>query len=252
MRERHPPLSPRGSAVSTMQPEFVITQPGFTGTVAELLHLLRTRRIGPAEIDLLALVRAYLEYFYAKSEGDLELATEALPRVAHIIEVKTRLLLPKPPALVDEEAELEEVLETVALLEELEAAILFLKQRREERRLILPARAPRPQYPRPKKPLNVSPMHLARLAGKYRAMNYFELAIERITLASTVKELLKRLRRGIRGTLFGVMDARTWPAQTMSFVAMLELVREGTVRATQERPHGDITIELAEEQVNAS
>lgn len=232
--------------------EFTISQPGFSGTVAELLHVLRTRRLQASEIDLLALVRSYLQYFYRVSDGDLELATEALPRVAHIIEVKTRLLLPKPPELADEETELEEVLETVAVLEELESAILFLKQRREERRLMLPARAPRPSYPRPKKPLNVSPLHLARLAGKYRAVNYFELAIERITLASTVKELLRRLRRGISGTLFGVMDARTWPEQTMSFVALLELVREGKVRATQERPHADIEIELAEKRVNAS
>lgn len=235
-----------------MPAEFVIAQPGFTGSVAELLHQLRTRRIAATDIDLLAVVRSYLDYFYAVSAGDIELATEALPRVAHIIEVKTRLLLPKPPELLDEETELEEVLETVAVLEELEAAILFLKQRREERRLILPARAPRPTYPRPKRPINVSPLHLARLAGKYRAVNYFELAIERVTLASTVKELLQRLRRGVVGTLFGVMNARTWPAQTMSFVAMLELVREGKVRATQERPHGDIVIELAEEQASAS
>lgn len=233
--------------------EFVVTQQHFQGSVSDLLHRLRTRRLAPSDIDLLALVRAYLDYFGSVSEHNLELATEALPRVAHILEVKTRLLLPKPPADIDEEQELEEVLETVAILEELEDAIRFLRERREQRRLILPARTPRPSYPRPRKPLNVSPLHLAKLAGKYRTMNYFELAIERITLASTMKELVRRLKSLVRGKLFGVMDAKTWSQQTMSFVALLELVREGKVRATQERPHGDIEVSLIEdERVNAS
>lgn len=234
--------------------EFTVQQPGFTGSVSELLHRLRTRKLAVKDIDLLALVHAYLAYFTAAAEDDIELATEALPLVANVVEVKTRLLLPKPPVLDDdEETELEEALEAVMLLEELEQAIQFLRERREQRRLLLPARTPRPAYPRPKKPLNVSPLHLARLAGKYRLANYFEFAIPRITLASTVKELLRRLRAGLRGTLFGVMEAKTWPEQAMSFVAMLELVREGKMRATQVDPHGDITVSLPEkEEVNAS
>lgn len=233
--------------------EFTVTQPAFTGSVSELLHRLRTRKLAPKDVDLLALVRDYLAYFQTAAEDDIELATEALPLVANVVEVKTRLLLPKPPALDDGEEELEEALEAVMLLEELEQAIQFLRERREQRRLMMPARTPRPAYPRPKKPLNVSPLHLARLAGKYRVANYFEFAIPRITLASTVKELLRRLRAGLRGTLFGVMEATTWPEQTMSFVAMLELVREGKMRATQVDPHGDIEISLPEKsEVSAS
>lgn len=223
---------------------FLVAQEHFTGTLGELAHALRTHDLPPHRIDLYLLVRSYLTYFEGHAAADLELATEALPRLAQVIELKTRLLLPRPPkeAPEDEEEAVAAALDAVALLEELEDAILFLRRRRDERRLVVPARAPTPDYPRRERPQRVTPRELARLAGRYRVGGYFELAIERLTLASLARKVLHALRGVRSGALWDLIGARDWSTRSVGFAAVLELVREGRVRADQADPFGPIMV----------
>lgn len=226
---------------------YVVVLPGFTGTVGDLAHALRSRALAPADVDLYQLVRGYLDYFERAAAYDMELATEALPRVAQVVELKLRLLLPRPAEATEEgeEAALEEALEAVTLLEELEHAIDFLRRRREERRFVVPARAPRPPLQRPPRPLKASKDDLARLAGRYRVGGYFELALPGPTVASVAAELARRLKRAVRGLLFALLGAEDWPSRTLAFAAMLELVKEGRVRASQAEPYGPIEVTYA-------
>lgn len=225
-------------------PEFLVDQEHFSGTLGELAYALRRGDVPPTRIDLYALVRSYLTYFEERAGADLEAATEALPRVAQVIELKVRLLLPRPPLLDGEEEEqlTEEALSAVALLEELEEAIHFLRRRREERRLLMPARAPRPTYPRRERPQRATPRELARLAGRYPIAGYFEFAAPRLTVASAARSLLERLRRVGRGTLEQLIGARNWSARTVGLAALLELVKEGRVMAAQREPFGEIEV----------
>lgn len=224
--------------------QFLVDQARFQGSLTELAHALRTQTLAPADVDLYLLVRAYLDYFGRHAAADLELATEALPRVAQVIELKTRLLLPKPPREEhgDEVDDVSAALEAVALLEELEEAILFLRRRREERRIVVPAVARPPDYPRRERPLRVTPRDLARLAGRYRVGGYFELALERLTLAGVARRVLSALRRAGRAPLFDLLDARDWPTRTVGLAALLELLREGRVTAEQAEPYGPIVV----------
>lgn len=226
-------------------PAFTVEQEHFRGSLGELAQALRSGALAPRRVDLYRLVRDYLTYFDALAERDLELASEALPRVAQIIELKVRLLLPRPPrADGDEEVEtLDEALSAVALLEELEEAVQFLRLRREERRLVLPARAPRPEYPRPERPLRARPADLARLAGRYRVGNYFEVALERLTLAGAMRRMMGALRVAGRGWLFELADATDWSSRTIGFAALMELVRQGRARAEQEGAYAPILVE---------
>lgn len=227
---------------------FLVDQVGFAGTLGELAHALRSRSLAPERIDLYQLVKAYLGYLGAFSDDDLDLATEALPRVAQVVELKLRLLLPRPREDVSDEPEealLEEALEAVALLEELEHAIAFLKRRRQERRVVVPARTPRPQYPRALRPVRASLGDLARLAGRYRLGGYFELELAGATVASVAARLLAAARRALTGGLFVLVDARSWQERSLVFAGMLELVREGKIVARQEEPFGPITVTAA-------
>ncbi len=223
---------------------FTVEQEHFQGTLGELAHALRNGDLAPRRLDLYRLVRDYLGFFDVVADRDLELASEALPQVAQVIELKVRLLLPRPPREETDDGEaLEEVLSAVALLEELEEAVQFLRSRREERRLVLPARAPRPDYPRPERPLRARPADLARLAGRYRVGNYFELALERLTLAGAMRRVMTALRDLGRGWLYDLADASDWSSRTVSFAALMELVRQGRARADQDAPYAPIMVE---------
>ncbi len=224
---------------------FIVEQEHFRGSLGELATALRSHDLPPERLDLYRLVREYLTYFDVLAATDLELATEALPRVAQVIELKVRLLLPRAPreTVEEGEGELDDALGAVALLEELEDAIAFLRRRRDERRLVLRARAPRPDYPRPERPVRARAHDLARMAGRYRVGGYFELAVERFTLAGAMRRMLAALRRRGRGPLFELAGADDWPARTVCFAALLELVRQGRVRARQDAVFGPIEVE---------
>lgn len=221
--------------------------PNFEGELGELAQALRSGRLQPFEVDLLAVVRAVLARFDAFVRDDLERATELLPRAAQVVELKTRLLLPRPPrAEVDDDDMLEEVLAAVAELEALEEAIVLLRARREERRLLLTARAPVPDYPRRVRPLGVPLGRLAELAGRLRPGGYFEFARDRLSLASAMQRLLGWLLPGRRRLLEELVEGRGWEEKTVYFTGALELVREGKLRLHQEVAFGDIEMEGVE------
>lgn len=218
----------------------------FSVDLDELARALRARELSPEHIDVFKLVRDYLAYYQRVAASDLELATETLPQLARIIELKARLLLPRPPKEAAEEAEeaLDVALEAVDLLAELEAAIQFLKQRREARRIVLPARAPRPDYPRPERSLSISLTRLSELASRHHASNYFELALERLSVAAATAHLMKALKRLGRGLLADLAPATDWSSVAVSFLGMLELVKEGKVSARQAGTFAPIELDL--------
>lgn len=227
-----------------------VTLPGFEGTLGELAAALRAERLAPRELPLLALVRAFLAHFERQARTDLERASDALPAVAQVVELKLRLLLPRPPKESEEDADAQagEALRAVALLEELEEAIAFLRERRDERRLVVPARAPRPDLPRPRRPLRGGARRLAKAASGLRRGAYFEMAMERLTLAQAGERVWRALRECGRGLLQRLTPARDWGERTVLFAATLELVREGRARAHQAEPFGPIELERTAER----
>lgn len=226
---------------------FVVRQPGYEGDLAGLARVLRNGGLAPRDLDLLRLVEDVLLWFEAEADRDLDLASVALPQVAQVVELKLRLLLPRPPRqdeLFDEdEDETREALAAVALLEELESAMDFLRTRRHERAVVVPVRTPRPELPRPQRPLLATAERLAALAKNLRPGAYFELAFERLTLEDAARRIRVAVRRWTRGTLDVLVPTRSWAERTVVFAALLELVREGRVAAVQDEAYGEIDLQ---------
>ena len=92
---------------------FLVVQDTFKGTLTELGYSLRAGSILPSEVNLVGLVKSFLSFFNNYVD-DLSLATQALPQLAHVVELKVRLLLPKPPKIEDDEISvMEETLEVI-------------------------------------------------------------------------------------------------------------------------------------------
>ena len=77
----------------------------FEGPLDLLLYLIRKQNINVLDIPMAELTRQYLGYVEMMRRTQLELAAEYLLMAAVLIEIKSRLLLPKPPAPPGEEAE---------------------------------------------------------------------------------------------------------------------------------------------------
>lgn len=227
---------------------FTVDQDGFRGSLGELASALRRGRVVPTAVDLRRLVADFLAFFERHAERDLDLASEALPTLAQVIELKVRLLLPRPPR--SEEEVIDEVraeaVEAVETLERLEHAIAFLRERRERRRHLVAARPPQLRFPRRERPLQVALGQLAAVAARYGVAAYFELARERLSVPEAIRRLLGRLRGLRRADLLTLVAPTDWGTRTVYFVGLLELVRERRVRAEQAAPFEPIVVELVE------
>ncbi|MBS0319660.1 MAG: segregation/condensation protein A [Proteobacteria bacterium] len=77
----------------------------FEGPLDLLLYLIRRDNINVLDIPMAELTRQYLGYVEMMRRTQLELAAEYLLMAAVLIEIKSRLLLPRPPAPPGEEPE---------------------------------------------------------------------------------------------------------------------------------------------------
>src|SRR4051795_1563842 len=95
----------------------------FSGPFDLLLTLVLKEEVDLLEVELAAIVLAYLDHLEARGELDLEAATEFLVLIAALLELKSRLMLPR------EEEELLDLDPDVAA-EELLARMLEAKRYR--------------------------------------------------------------------------------------------------------------------------
>ena len=77
----------------------------FEGPLDLLLYLIRRQNIDILNIPIAEITRQYVEYVEVMRELRLELAGEYLVMAATLAQIKSRLLLPRPPAEEDEEAD---------------------------------------------------------------------------------------------------------------------------------------------------
>src|ERR1700745_762022 len=70
----------------------------FEGPLDLLLYLIRRQNLDILDIPIAEITRQYVDYIELMHEMKLELAAEYLVMAAILAEIKSRLLLPRPPA----------------------------------------------------------------------------------------------------------------------------------------------------------
>ncbi len=77
----------------------------FQGPLDLLLYLIRKHNLDVLDIPMAELTRQYMTYIEMMHQHRLELAAEYLLMAAVLIEIKSRMLLPRPPKASEEEGE---------------------------------------------------------------------------------------------------------------------------------------------------
>jgi len=77
----------------------------FEGPLDLLLYLIRKANVNILDIPMAPLTAQYLEYVEAMRRTNLELAADYLLMAALLIEIKSRMLLPRPPKVDSGEPE---------------------------------------------------------------------------------------------------------------------------------------------------
>jgi segregation and condensation protein A len=101
MREPAAPAPISKPAAAPGGPGFIVDLEGFEGPIDLLLSLAREQKVDLAKISILALAEQYLDFIQRARDLRLEVAADYLVMAAWLAYLKSRLLLPQPPA--DEE-----------------------------------------------------------------------------------------------------------------------------------------------------
>ncbi len=80
------------------EPTLLVDVAGFEGPLDLLLALARTQEVDLSKISILALANQYLDFIEHAKDLRMELAADYLVMAAWLAYLKSRLLLPEPPA----------------------------------------------------------------------------------------------------------------------------------------------------------
>jgi segregation and condensation protein A len=227
----------------------------FSGPFDLLLTLVLREEIDLLEVQLAEVVIAYLDHLDARGELDLEVATEFLVLIAALLELKSRLMLPREDDGLDDfepgEAA-EELLARMLEAQRYRRAAQHLAARLAGEEGVRYRSAPLPPALRRTNLAEAGAVYNPRrlgvaLGGLLRTpppLSLGHITIARVTTAERMVHLRTLLLRGATTFDEAVRGAdRVTVAVTL--FALLELYKQGEATWIQHEPFGDIAIEAA-------
>ena len=226
----------------------------FEGPLDLLLYMIRRQNINVLDIPMAELTRQYLGYVEMMRRTQLELAAEYLLMAAVLIEIKSRLLLPRPPAPAGAEPEdpRAELVRRLLEYERMKQAAreidaLPLAERDFSTARIWFDRVAALRLP------DVSPEDLrtawAGLVARARANRHHLVTREQLSVRFEMSRVLKLLQpsRYMEFTALFAEHADV-PHLVVTFLALLELSREQLVSVAQAAPYAPIHVQLRGEK----
>jgi len=225
----------------------------FEGPLDLLLYLIRKANIDILDIPMARLTEQYMEYVEVMRTKNLELAAEYLVMAAMLMEIKSRLLLPQPTAIGEDEHDPRaELVRRLIEYEKMKLAGQRLDAMPQLGRDFLPVEVWIEQSLARRLPgVNVADLQEAWRALLLRAKmtQHHRVSREELSVREHMSLILRRLRGGgfaEFGELFEV--ARGVAVLIVNFLAVLELVRENLLEVTQSEPYAPIYVKLAHAQ----
>jgi len=224
----------------------------FEGPLDLLLYLIRRQNVDILDIPIAEITRQYTQYIELMQELQLELAGEYLVMAATLAEIKSRMLLPRPPGQGDD-AEQDPRAELVRRLQEYErfkraAADIDVLPRLE--RDVWQANAELLDRPVPRSlpQVTLQEMLLAFKEVAVRAAMFAHHHVRRepLSVRERMSNILAALEQGSFlefGRLFTPEEGRA--GVTVSFIAILELMREGLIEIMQTEAYAPLHVRAA-------
>ena len=231
----------------------VINIEGFEGPLDVLLMLAQSQKVDLKQLSILDLVEQYLTFIQEARRLRLELAADYLVMAAWLAYLKSRLLLPEPPA--DGEPSAEELAARLQFqlqkLEALRQVSARLMSRERLGRDVFARGAPEPVSVTRHARIDLTFYELLKAYAEHRARHtVVDLKIRRVEVYS-IEEALARLERLLGHVpdwaslesfvpdLPGGLRARR-SARASLFVAGLEMARLGKVELRQHEAFGPL------------
>ena len=222
----------------------------FEGPLDLLLYLIRKANIDILDIPMARLTQQYLEYVELMRRRNLELAAEYLLMAALLMEIKSRMLLPRPRAMrEDEEDPRAELVRRLMEYEAIKAAAHKLDALPVLGRDFLTVEVWIEQVAEQRLPQVRTEDLIATwqsLLMRARVTQHHKVTREELSVREFMSSILRRLHGGQFTDFTALFELGKGVAVVVvSFLALLELVRESLIEVTQSEPYAPIYVKLA-------
>ena len=222
----------------------------FEGPLDLLLYLVKRQNLDILDIPIATVTRQYMEYIELMKELRLELAAEYLAMAAMLAEIKSRLLLPRPESLDDEEDPRAELVRRLREYERYRQAAEQLDALPRVGRDLIEVRTTAPyvriERPQPRVELDDLLAALADVLARAEAYGHHQVQMELLSVRERMSIVLGQVQKArfVEFTaLFTHEEGRQGVVVTL--LALLELLRESLVDLVQARPFGPIHVSVA-------
>lgn len=240
----------------------------FEGPFDLLVYLIENARMDIYDIRISEITEQYIEYVNEIKKTDVAAATEFMVLAATLIDIKSRMILPRPKPLEGgdyEEDPRSALVEKLLEYRRFKECAQMLKEREELTALI---------YEKPQEDISEytdSPDELLRLnldqfaaafdlfltkkqrADEVRA-RYTRIERDRATMEDRMTFIREHLTRALKGGSRRISFKETVPDRkdkydiAVSFVSVLQMMRDHEITAEQKSLYGDISISLTDEE----
>ncbi len=241
-----------------MNVEFKINE--FEGPLDLLLHLIKESKMDIMNIEIEKITDQYMNYLSIQEKMNLEIASEYLVMASELIEIKSKLLLPKQSTDEEEIDEVDPREELVNRLLEYQAYkdITKIFQEKEEIRKEIYTKSPENVKSYIDDNVTItSDVTLDDLVEAFK--NYLErkkdsqplktkITVNEITVSSRRHEIKSILKKKGRISFFELFPVVTKEYVIATFLAILEMAKSQELRITQNDTFDDIICEVQNEE----
>ncbi|MEJ7624529.1 MAG: segregation/condensation protein A [Pyrinomonadaceae bacterium] len=220
----------------------------FAGPLDLLLFLIRQEQANIFDIPIARITQKYLEYIQVMKRLDIAVAADFLVMAATLIEVKSRMLLPRDPtALEDEEFEdpRQELVDRLLEYENFKTAAGMLYERSTIEQAIFSRGSIESDSNSAEVDATVFDILTVfqKIVARHADEVKMEIHREEISLADMIKTLRNRIFEAGELSLIAFFEEmHTKRELVTAFIAVLEIVRTESIRLLQSTTFGDIIL----------
>tara|TARA_B100001057_G_scaffold237725_2_gene238036 strand:- start:16 stop:855 length:840 start_codon:yes stop_codon:yes gene_type:complete len=225
----------------------------FEGPLDLLLYLIKKHKLDVLELSIFSITEQYVSYVEMMSEFQLELAGEYLVMAALLAQIKSRLLLPVHEELEEEEDPRAELIKRLQEYEQFKKAAENIDAIPRVGRDIFVAHATMPVIENtaqnlPELELKDLMLALSDVMARAKTFEHHQVTAEILSTRERMSQILAQLSNAKKALpfsdLFTLSEERS--GVVVSFIAMLELIKEGLISCLQVSPDSLIYINLTD------
>lgn len=240
-----------------MSDKYVVTIDNFDGPLDLLLHLIKEQDIDIYDIKIEDITKQYLDYIRHMKELNLEIASEYLVMASELIEMKSKMLLPKKKEKEDDDYEedpRELLIERLLAYKRYKEVTSEFKDLELTRKMVF-TREPDNLNRYVKEDENSEELGVADLIDAFNNLLKRKELDRPIATKITKKELsvtekfnkIKNILRNKKKINFeDIFEVSTKEEVIISFLSVLEMVKKDEILLTQEGNFKNIVISLKE------